>query len=340
MAIRAQPVRPLFQRMSRIVREVADATGKDVRLRTEGEATEVDKTVVELLADPLTHMIRNAVDHGLETPEQRIAAGKAPEGTVRLAAAHRSGRVIIEVSDDGAGINRPRVLQKAIANGLVPPDSQLNDSEIDNLLFLPGFSTAQSISNISGRGVGMDVVKRSIQALGGRISIASSPGQGSTFTLSLPLTLAVLDGIVVTVDEQTFVIPLTAIVETVKHEQSRIHHVGEHSFVLRVRDVLVPLIDVGAELGVRPPANQVRSGVAILIETANGSRSALLVDNIQDQRQVVIKSLETNYKRVDGIAAATILGDGRVAMILDVDALVGLRHHDWSSTEIPFAKAS
>ncbi|MCX7349411.1 MAG: chemotaxis protein CheA [Alphaproteobacteria bacterium] len=340
MAIRAQPVRPLFQRMSRIVREVADATSKDVRLRTEGEATEVDKTVVELLADPLTHMIRNAVDHGLEGPEQRVAAGKPPEGTVRLAAAHRSGRVIIEVSDDGQGINRPKVLQKAIANGLVPPDTQLSDSEIDNLLFLPGFSTASTVSNISGRGVGMDVVKRSIQALGGRISISSAPGQGSTFTLSLPLTLAVLDGIVVTVDEQVFVIPLTAIVETVKHEPSRIHHLGDHSFVLRVRDVLVPLIDVGAELGVRAPASDLRSGVAILIETANGTRSALLVDNIQDQRQVVIKSLETNYMRVDGIAAATILGDGRVAMILDVDALVGPRHHDWAAAETPFAKAS
>ncbi len=340
MAIRAQPVRPLFQRMSRIVREVADATAKDVRLRTEGEATEVDKTVVELLADPLTHMIRNAVDHGLEGPEQRAAAGKPPEGTVRLAAAHRSGRVIIEVSDDGQGINRPRVLQKAIANGLVPPDAQLSDSEIDNLLFLPGFSTASSVSNISGRGVGMDVVKRSIQALGGRISIASAPGQGSTFTLSLPLTLAVLDGIVVTVDEQVFVIPLTAIVETVKHEPSRIHHLGGHSFVLRVRDVLVPLIDVGAELGVRAPASDLRSGVAILIETANGTRSALLVDNIQDQRQVVIKSLETNYMRVDGIAAATILGDGRVAMILDVDALVSPRHHEWAPAETPLAIAS
>jgi two-component system, chemotaxis family, sensor kinase CheA len=340
MAIRAQPVRPLFQRMSRIVREVAETTGKDVRLRTEGEATEVDKTVVELLADPLTHMIRNAVDHGLEGPEQRAAAGKPPEGTVRLAAAHRSGRVIIEVSDDGQGINRPRVLQKAIANGLVPPDAQLSDGEIDNLLFLPGFSTASSVSNISGRGVGMDVVKRSIQALGGRISISSAPGQGSTFTLSLPLTLAVLDGIVVTVDEQVFVIPLTAIVETVKHEPARIHHLGDHSFVLRVRDVLVPLIDVGAELGVRAPASDLRSGVAILIETANGTRSALLVDNIQDQRQVVIKSLETNYMRVEGIAAATILGDGRVAMILDVDALVSPRHHEWAPAEIPLARAS
>lgn len=339
MAIRAQPVRPLFQRMSRIVREVADATGKEVKLRTEGEATEVDKTVVELLADPLTHMIRNAVDHGLESPDKRMENGKTPEGTVRLSAAHRSGRVIIEVSDDGAGINRPRVLQKAISNGLIPADAQLSDSEIDNLLFLPGFSTAATVSNISGRGVGMDVVKRSIQALGGRISITSTPGHGSTFTLSLPLTLAVLDGIVVSVDEQTYVIPLTAIVETIKHESSRIHHVGEHSFVLRVRDVMVPLIDVGAELGLRPPAAKVRSGVAILIETANGTRSALLVDNIQDQRQVVIKSLETNYMRVDGIAAATILGDGRVAMILDVDALVSMRHHDRTS-EFQLARAS
>jgi two-component system, chemotaxis family, sensor kinase CheA len=340
MAIRAQPVRPLFQRMSRIVREVADATGKDVRLRTEGEATEVDKTVVELLADPLTHMIRNAVDHGLESPEKRIAAGKPPEGAIRLAAAHRSGRVIIEISDDGAGINRPRVLQKAIANGLVAPDAQLNDTEIDNLLFLPGFSTAQTVSSISGRGVGMDVVKRAIQALGGRISIASAPGQGSTFTLSLPLTLAVLDGIVVSADGQTYVIPLTAIVETVKHEASRIHYVGDHSFVLRVRDVMVPLIDVGAALGIRPPTLDLRQGVAIVIETASGSRSALLVDNIQDQRQVVIKSLETNYKRVDGIAAATILGDGRVAMILDVDALVGLRHQERGTADIHFAKAT
>ncbi len=340
MAIRAQPVRPLFQRMSRIVREVADATAKDVRLRTEGESTEVDKTVVELLADPLTHMIRNAVDHGLETPEKRVAAGKPPEGTVRLAAAHRSGRIIIEISDDGAGINRPRVLQKAISQGLVAPDAQLSDVEIDNLLFLPGFSTAQAVSSISGRGVGMDVVKRSIQALGGRISIASAPGQGSTFTLSLPLTLAVLDGIVVSVDAQTYVIPLTAIVETVKHEASRIHNVGENSFVLRVREVMVPLIDVGAELGVRPPAPSVRPGVAIVIETASGTRSALLVDSIQDQRQVVIKSLETNYRRVDGIAAATILGDGRVAMILDVDALVGLRHQERAAADIQFAKAS
>jgi two-component system chemotaxis sensor kinase CheA len=322
MAIRAQPVKPLFQRMSRIVREVADATSKDVRLRTEGEGTEVDKTVVELLADPLTHMIRNAVDHGLETPDERLAKGKPAEGVVKLSAAHRSGRVVIEVADDGAGISRARVLEKAVSKGLVAPDAQLSESEIDNLLFLPGFSTASAVSNISGRGVGMDVVKRSIQALGGRISIASRPNQGSTFTMSLPLTLAVLDGIVVSVDDQTYVIPLTTIIETLQPEPQRLHAMGDGAFVMRIRENFVPLIDVGAELGVRPLLDTPRGGVAILVESESGSRNALLVDAIQDQRQVVIKSLETNYTRIHGVAAATILGDGRVAMILDVDGLV------------------
>lgn len=322
MAIRAQPVKPLFQRMSRIVREVADATGKEVKLKTDGEATEVDKTVVERLAEPLTHMIRNAVDHGVESPEARIAAGKPPEGTVRLSAAHRSGRIVIEISDDGAGIDRPKVRASAIKKGLISPDVQLSDSDIDNLLFLPGFSTAATISNISGRGVGMDVVKRSIVALGGRISISSRPGQGSTFSMSLPLTLAVLDGMAVSVAGQTLVVPLTAIVETLKPKKGEIHALGAEGRVMAIRNTFVPLIDVGTQLGFRDtPADPERS-VAILVETGDGTRNALLVDSIQDQRQVVIKSLEANYGTVAGIAAATILGDGRVALILDVDALV------------------
>ena len=340
MAIRAQPVKPLFQRMSRIIREVAEATGKEVRLKTEGEATEVDKTVIELLADPLTHMIRNAVDHGLEKPEDRAAAGKTAEGIVRLTAAHRSGRVVIEVADDGAGINRPRVLESAIRKGLVAPDAQLSDSEIDNLLFLPGFSTAATVSSISGRGVGMDVVKRSIQALGGRISIVSKPKEGSTFSMSLPLTLAVLDGIVVSIDEQTYVIPLTTIVETLKPEPADVNSLGEGHFVLRSRGSFVPLIDAGVELGSRPRAAKLRGGIVILVETENRSRSALLVDAIQDQRQVVIKSLEANYRQVPGVAAATILGDGRVAMILDVDALAGGLRGGAAVLEQRLAKAS
>lgn len=336
MGISAQPVKPLFQRMGRIVREVSDATGKEVRFKTEGDATEVDKTVVERLADPLTHMIRNAVDHGLETPEARIAAGKPAEGVVRLTAAHRSGRIVIEVSDDGAGINRAKVRESAIKKGLIPADVQLTDSEIDNLLFLPGFSTASSISNISGRGVGMDVVKRSIQALGGRISITSRPGKGSTFSLSLPLTLAVLDGMVVCVNGQTLVLPLTAIVETLKPKDQDVHCLGADGRVMAIRNTFVPLIDVGVKLGFGRKLLNPSAGVAILIETENGSRSALLVDSIQDQRQVVIKSLETNYGNVNGIAAATILGDGRVALILDVDSLVKSTEADQMQPELRY----
>lgn len=336
MGISAQPVKPLFQRMGRIVREVSDATGKEVRFKTEGDATEVDKTVVERLADPLTHMIRNAVDHGLETPEARVAAGKPAEGVVRLTAAHRSGRIVIEVSDDGAGINRAKVRESAIKKGLIPADVQLTDSEIDNLLFLPGFSTANSISNISGRGVGMDVVKRSIQALGGRISITSRPGKGSTFSLSLPLTLAVLDGMVVCVNGQTLVLPLTAIVETLKPKEQDVHCLGADGRVMAIRSTFVPLIDVGVKLGFRRTTLNPSAGVAILIETENGSRSALLVDSIQDQRQVVIKSLETNYGNVSGIAAATILGDGRVALILDVDSLVKASDVDQLAPELRY----
>ena len=322
MAIRAQPVKSVFQRMPRLVREVGEMTGKRVRLVTAGEDTEVDKTVVERLAEPITHMLRNAIDHGLEGPDDRIAAGKPAEGTVRLAALHRSGRIVIEISDDGRGINRERVKGIAISRGLVPEDAVLTDDEIDNLIFLPGFSTAETITDVSGRGVGMDVVRRSIQALGGRISITSVPGKGSTFTLSLPLTLAVLDGMVVTAAEQTLVAPLTAIVESLTPRIQDIHHVGGYDAVIRFRDEFVPLIDVALGMGFGDTPVPPGSGVAVVIETEAGARAALLFDAIQGQRQVVIKSLETNYQQVEGIAAATILGDGRVALILDVDAIV------------------
>lgn len=328
MAIRAQPVKSVFQRMPRLVRELAAMTGKAVRLITDGEGTEVDKTVIERLTDPLTHMIRNAIDHGLEKPEKRIEAGKPEEGTVRLSALHRSGRIVIEISDDGAGINRPRVKQIAIDKGLIPADAQLTDEEIDNLIFLPGFSTASEISDISGRGVGMDVVKRSIQALGGRISISSRPGKGSTFTMSLPLTLAVLDGMVVTVADQTLIVPLTAIVETLQPKSGEVHSMGGNARVISIRNKFTPLIDIGRELGYRAGTADAMASVVILVETEGGGRSAFLVDAIQGQRQVVIKSLEANYRHVPGIAAATILGDGRVALILDVDAVIANTRDD------------
>jgi two-component system, chemotaxis family, sensor kinase CheA len=339
MAIRAQPVRPLFQRMSRIVRELSDATGKSVRLRTEGEATEVDRTVIERLVDPLTHMIRNAVDHGVESPQARVAAGKPSQGEVKLSAAHRSGRIIIEVSDDGAGIDRQRVHAIAVKKELIPADAQLTDGEIDNLLFLPGFSTASTLSDISGRGVGMDIVKRSIQALGGRISIASRPGHGSTFSMSLPLTLAVLDGMVVKVADQTLVVPLTAIVETLRPKKGDVHSLGVDARVISDRGGFAPLIDVGRELGFRRLPADPFDGVVIIVETEVSTRRALVVDAIHDQRQVVIKSLEANYRQVPGIAAATILGDGRVALILDIDTFVARTHRRAPASEALLAAA-
>lgn len=337
MAIRAQPVKSVFQRMPRLVREIAGSTGKQVRLVMEGEGTEVDKTVIERLSDPITHMLRNAIDHGVETPAERIAAGKPGEGVVRLAALHRSGRIVIEVSDDGKGINRPRVREIAIKKGLIGADANLSDDEIDNLIFLPGFSTAAAVSNISGRGVGMDVVKRSIQALGGRISITSQPGKGSTFTLSLPLTLAVLDGMVISASGQTLVAPLTAIIETLRPKPQDVRALGPTGAVLAVRDMHVPLIDIGMALGLRSTPIDPTTGVVLLVESEGISRAALVVDEIQGQRQVVIKSLEANFQRVVGIAAATILGDGRVALILDIEAVLEKRLNERLP---PLARAS
>jgi two-component system chemotaxis sensor kinase CheA len=321
MAIRTQPVKSVFQRMPRLVRELAAQTGKKVRLELEGEGTEVDKTVIERLGEPLTHMIRNAVDHGLESPEDRTAAGKPEEGTVTLSAEHRGGRIVIEVSDDGRGINRRRVREKAVERGLISPAATLSDEEIDNLIFMPGFSTASQISNISGRGVGMDVVRRNIVDLGGRISIASMPKQGSRFSLTLPLTLAVLDGMVVAVGAETLVLPLTHIIESLKPRPSEIQPFGSAGRLLNVRGSYVPLVNIAQLLGIADTV-EADSGVVILVESQGAGRLALGVDSILGQHQVVIKSFETNYQHIDGIAAATILGDGRVALILDVDGLV------------------
>jgi two-component system chemotaxis sensor kinase CheA len=324
MAIRAQPVRSVFQRLPRLARETAAMTGKSVRLVVEGEGTEVDKTVIERLAEPLTHMLRNAIDHGLESPVERLRVGKPEEGVVRVAALHRGGRIVVEVSDDGRGINRPRVQAIAVEKGILPADAQPTDDEIDNLIFAPGFSTAAAVSDVSGRGVGMDVVRRNILALGGRIGISSRPGVGSTFTLSLPLTLAVMDGMVVDVAGQTLVLPLTAIIESLRPQPAEVHTVGPATRLLAVRGEMVPLVDISAALGWSAGAAPC-DGVVILVECEGGDRAALVVDAIQGQRQVVIKSLEANYRQVDGIAGATILGDGRVALILDVDALIALR---------------
>ena len=322
MSIRAQPIRSVFSRVPRIVRELEAETGKRVRLDIEGEGTELDKTVVERIGEPLTHLIRNAIDHGLESPEERVASGKSAEGVVRLTAEHRGGRILICVSDDGRGINRERVFAKAVERGLIAPDAQLSDEEIDNLIFAPGFSTAQVVSNISGRGVGMDVVRQNVQALGGRISIASRPGHGSTFTLALPLTLAIADGMIVGVGEETLVVPLTHIVESLRPGPQEVRRLGGGKFMLNVRGQFLPVQHVGSRLGIEGSETDPTQAVLIVVESETAGHSVLMVDAIKDQRQVVIKSLETNFQQIDGVAGATILGDGRVALILDVESMV------------------
>ena len=321
MAIRAQPVKSLFQRMARIVREVSEATGKSVQFITEGEDTEVDKTVVERLADPLTHMIRNAIDHGIERPEKRVAAGKEASGTVRLSAQHRSGNVLIEITDDGAGLNRERIKEIAISKGIIPPDSDPTISEIDNLLFAPGFSTAAEVTNLSGRGVGMDVVKTAIVSLGGRIAISSTPGKGSTFSISLPLTLAVMDGMVINVGDQTMVVPISSILETIRPTPRDLSRIGVGEPLLSIRGNYVPVIDLAKSLGHPHREIPLTEQVLILVRTEKLEQCALAVDAISDQRQVVIKSLEGNYGSIPGVSAATILGDGKIALIIDPDGI-------------------
>lgn len=321
MALRAQPIRSVFSRVPRMVRELEAQTGKRVKLDVFGEATELDKTVIERIGEPLTHLIRNAIDHGLETTEERIAAGKPPEGVVRLSAEHRGGRILITVSDDGRGINRERVLAKAIERGIVAPDARISNEEIDNLVFAAGFSTAQEVSSISGRGVGMDVVRQNIQALGGRVSIISRPGEGATFSLTLPLTLAIADGMIVRVGSETLILPLTHIVESLKPEASDIVQMSPGCYMLNVRGTFLPVMQVAKALNIAGESLGVKDSVMIVVETEAMGQSVLMVDTICDQRQVVIKSIETNYRSVPGVAGATILGDGRIALIVDVEAL-------------------
>jgi two-component system chemotaxis sensor kinase CheA len=321
MAIRAQPVKSVFARMPRVVRELAAALGKEVRIVTSGEMTEIDKTVIEQLNDPLTHMIRNALDHGIEPPAERQSAGKPRQGTIQLSAAQRSGRIVIEVSDDGRGINREKVLAKAQSRGLVPAGASLSDEEIDNLIFLPAFSTAEVISNISGRGVGMDVVKRNVQALGGRISVQSKFGLGSSFTLSLPLTLAVVDGMVVSVGAETFIIPLVAIVENLRPLAADIHPVVGRGNVLALRGEYLPLVYLHRLFSIDGAISDPCRGIVIIVQNESAGRVGIVVDELLGQQQVVVKSLEANYEPVDGISGATILGNGRVALILDVARL-------------------
>ncbi len=322
MSIRAQPIGSVFSRVPRILRELAASTGKQVRLELAGEATELDKTVIERLGEPLTHLIRNAVDHGIEDSQDRLAAGKSAEGTLVLSAEHRSGRILIRIADDGRGIDRARVFAKAVEKGIVAADAQLAKEDIDALIFAPGFSTAASVTSVSGRGVGMDVVRQNVKELGGRITIESEEGKGTSFTLTLPLTLAISDGMIVKVGDQSLVVPLTHVVESLRPQPGDIQGLGTSRQMLNVRGRFIPILPVCHAIGALSCLGDAGAGVLIVVDTEVAGQAALLVDDICDQRQFVIKSLDTHYRAVEGVAGATILGDGQVALILDVDGLV------------------
>ncbi|MBL4787743.1 MAG: chemotaxis protein CheA [Kordiimonadaceae bacterium] len=325
MAIRMQPVKSVFSRMPRIVRDVSKKLEKKIKLITIGENTEVDKTVIEELADPLTHMIRNSLDHGLETPAERIAAGKSEEGSITLSAEHRGGRIVIEVIDDGRGINRDKVYKLAQEKGVIEKDAELSDQQIDNLIFAPGFSTADEITDLSGRGVGMDVVRRNIQSLGGRVSVHSTPGKGTRFLMTLPLTLAVLDGMIVGIGGQRYVIPINSILETVRPTPKQVDELVGGGIVVFIRGEYIRIVPVGKIFTLPGAISDPTNALVILVETEGGNVVGLLVDELHGQQQVVIKSLETNYKQVAGIASATILGNGNVCLIMDIDQLAKMR---------------
>ncbi len=325
MAIRMQPVRTLFSRFPRVVRDLSKKLGKTVRLELAGETTEVDKTIIEELADPLTHMIRNCLDHGIETPDARRAAGKPEAAVVKLSAEHRNGRILIKVSDDGGGIHLKKVRARAIENGVISETDDLSDEEIQNLIFQPGFSTASEVSDVSGRGVGMDVVRQNIQKLGGRVMLDSQFGQGSTFTLALPLTLAVLDGMLISVAGERYVLPLSSILESVCPEPKQIRDLPNGSSVLSLRGDVIRLIDIADIMGLsrQGQVEPIRK-ITVIVETELGRHVGLVVDELLGQQQVVIKNLETNFRRIAGVAGTAILGDGRVRLILDIDGLANL----------------
>lgn len=324
MSMRAQPVRTAFARVPRLLRDLEIETGKSVALDVTGETTEVDKTVVDRIGEPLVHLIRNAVDHGMESPTERLAAGKPAQGLIRLSAEHRSGRIVISVSDDGRGINRDKVRAKAIERGVIAADAALSDEDLDNLIFAPGFSTADTVSNISGRGVGLDVVRRNVASFGGRVALTSLPGQGSTFRLTLPLTLAVLDGMVVKASGDTYVIPLANIVECIRPNANQVRSLGPGSELLELRGTHLPIVDLSTLLLGDAPKATASETAYVIVDCEHLGRAALRVDSIDDQRQVVIKSLEANFRAVAGLAGATILGDGKVALILDPESLIAL----------------
>ena len=323
MRIRMMPISFVFSRFPRLVRDISQKLNKEVELKLIGETTELDKTVMEKISDPMVHLVRNSLDHGLETPEHRIEAGKDPIGKVTLNAFHQGGNIVIEIMDDGNGLNTDKIKSKAIEKGLITDNESMTDDEINELIFMPGFSTADAVSDLSGRGVGMDVVKRNIHALNGSIDVTSERGTGSTFTIRLPLTLAILDGQLVTLGKHTYIVPLISIVESLQVDLKQVNCVGGGVDVLRLRDEYIPILRLFQIFNHTGAIEELDKGLLVIVESDN-QKVGLLVDDLLAQQQVVIKSLEANYQKVDGVSGATILGDGRVSLIVDISGLIKL----------------
>ncbi|MDG9955967.1 chemotaxis protein CheA [Citrobacter portucalensis] len=322
MSIRMMPMEYVFSRFPRLVRDLAGKLGKQVELTQVGSSTELNKSLIERIIDPLTHLVRNSLDHGIELPEKRLESGKSPIGNLTLSAEHQGGNICIEVTDDGAGLNRERILAKAVSQGM-PIHENMSDDEVGMLIFAPGFSTAEQVTDVSGRGVGMDVVKRNIQEMGGHVEIQSKQGQGTTIRILLPLTLAILDGMSVRVADEVFILPLNAVMESLQPREEDLHPLAGGERVLEVRGEYLPLVELWKVFEVEGAKTEATQGIVVILQSA-GRRYALLVDQLIGQHQVVVKNLESNYRKVPGISAATILGDGSVALIVDVSALQGL----------------
>jgi two-component system chemotaxis sensor kinase CheA len=321
MRVRMLPISVVFNRFPRLVRDLGQKLGKKIELRLTGDSTELDKTVLEKIGDPLVHLVRNAMDHGIEMPEVRIAAGKSAHGVIELNAYHKGGNVVVEVIDDGGGLKCDKILAKARERGLVGPDEELSEERVFNLIFAPGFSTADVVSDLSGRGVGMDVVKRNINELGGHVQIHSTAGKGSMVRIRLPLTLAILDGQLARVGSEVYVVPIVSIVETIQARQEQVSSIAARAQVFRLRDDYLPIVRLYDLFGVEPQHTDLLDGLLMIVE-ADGKRVGLFVDELMSQQQVVIKSLETNFRPVLGLAGATMLGDGRVALILDIPGVI------------------
>jgi two-component system chemotaxis sensor kinase CheA len=326
MSLRMVPIGGTFRRMARLVRDLAVELGKEIELQLEGEETELDRTLVEELADPLVHMIRNSADHGIEPPDARIAAGKPAAGTITLRAFHRGGHIVIEIEDDGRGLSADRIRAKAVERGLVQPDEPLDRAEILDLIFRPGFSTAEQITGLSGRGVGMDVVRRGIEGIRGKVEVASVEGRGTTFTLSVPLTLAIIEGLLVGVGDQRYIVPTLAVRESFRLTAGAVTTVQGRGEMVAVRGRLTPILRLGRHLGIAGSAAPAAApeGIVVVVESGQDCR-CLLVDDLLGKQEVVIKSLGDMFRGRTAFAGAAILGDGRVGLILDVNALVKLK---------------